>query len=289
MSKFEDMVNSIGGSGFVQGAKDFFGGIGNWFKNAYEDVSDFLTGKNETVRNATQNIINKTDPIADKISNGFNNTMQDIADRASMNPLDTNIPDWISSLINGEDPTKKEPTEEESPNEEPKTSQDEILKEMEERDDKWDLKTVKEIKEEEQQKTAEDESPNENNPTTKGENDDLLQEIFGKSEEMIKKYWEREDAIRKETQDREDTAYQRAVKDMLKAGINPNLINVQPASAGGGITNASRIEETGSAQINMLTQEIVQAISNNVKIEENQKSRLSEIIRSVVTALIFKG
>ena len=51
--------------------------------------------------------------------------------------------------------------------------------------------------------------------------------------------WEREDAIRAETQAREDSAYQRAVADMRKAGINPNLMNVQPASSGGGITQAS--------------------------------------------------
>lgn len=54
--------------------------------------------------------------------------------------------------------------------------------------------------------------------------------------------WAREDAIRKETQAREDNAWQRAVADMEKAGVNPNLVNAGPASSGGGITTASGLD-----------------------------------------------
>ena len=42
------------------------------------------------------------------------------------------------------------------------------------------------------------------------------------AKEMQERQWEREDAIRAETQAREDSAWQRAVADMQKAGVNPN-------------------------------------------------------------------
>lgn len=57
--------------------------------------------------------------------------------------------------------------------------------------------------------------------------------------------WEREDTIRAETQAREDNAWQRGVRDMQLAGINPNLINATPAASGGGITNSSGIDYSG--------------------------------------------
>lgn len=57
--------------------------------------------------------------------------------------------------------------------------------------------------------------------------------------------WEREDTIRAETQAREDNAWQRGVRDMQLAGINPNLINATPAASGGGITNSNGIDYSG--------------------------------------------
>lgn len=57
--------------------------------------------------------------------------------------------------------------------------------------------------------------------------------------------WERDDRIQAEVQAREDNAWQRGVRDMQLAGINPNLINATPAASGGGITSSSGIDYSG--------------------------------------------
>ena len=110
------------------------------------------------------------------------------------------------------------------------------------------------------------------------------------AQDTLKELWAREDEIRKETQAREDTAYQRAVEDMVKAGINPNLIPVNPAQSGGGVTAATGIEQAGygtdvSAMIDLLSQEIENAFEG----KENQKDRFNQILSSVLMALIFKS
>ena len=65
---------------------------------------------------------------------------------------------------------------------------------------------------------------------------------FNIMQQLKQEQWAREDAIRKEVQEREDTAYQRSVKDMQKAGINPNLVGVNPAGSGGGITSSTGLD-----------------------------------------------
>lgn len=125
-----------------------------------------------------------------------------------------------------------------------------------------------------------EETPNASNVDT--------EQIIASNEEMLKKYWEREDKIREETQKREDTAYQRAVNDMRKAGINPNLLGINPANSGGGITQSSRIEPTASAEISGLTSEIINAINNEIKIEENQKDRITDIIKTILGVGLIK-
>lgn len=105
--------------------------------------------------------------------------------------------------------------------------------------------------------------------------------------------WAREDAIRKETQEREDTAYQRAIADMRKAGINPNLIGINPAESGGGITQAS-MPDMGMVtnQMNIDLKELQQIIDNNFKGDENEKDRLQSTLTSIISMigmmLIFK-
>ena len=96
--------------------------------------------------------------------------------------------------------------------------------------------------------------------------------------------WEREDSIRKETQEREDTAYQRAVEDMRKAGINPELLGVSPASSGGGITSATRKDySVYTSLLNNQYELLKQEIQNNFQGSENEKDRVLGLLKSVIT------
>lgn len=103
----------------------------------------------------------------------------------------------------------------------------------------------------------------------------------------IQELWAREDDIRKETQEREDTAYQRAVEDMRKAGINPNLVGVSPAGSGGGITQATG-QGLVSTEMSGIIQEAIANINNTVKADENQKDRIADIIRTLAMYFILK-
>lgn len=58
--------------------------------------------------------------------------------------------------------------------------------------------------------------------------------------------WAREDAIRAEQYERDDTAYQRMIDDMRKAGINPNLVGGTPISSNGSVSTAET--QGGAAQ-----------------------------------------
>lgn len=94
--------------------------------------------------------------------------------------------------------------------------------------------------------------------------------------------WEREDAIRAETQAREDNAYQRAIDDMQKAGINPNLLgSITPAAAGGGITNQAGLD-MGALQTELMNQTdlIEKMLDMQFKEDENSKDRWTSIIAS---------
>ena len=114
-------------------------------------------------------------------------------------------------------------------------------------------------------------------------------ETFDKAymEEMLKKQWEREDMIRKETQEREDSALQRWVKDAKKAGINPNLaIGMKGAESGGGITTATGLDYGGySAEIQKYTAEL------NAEIEkgEGNKDRINSIVEKIISAAAMIG
>ena len=97
--------------------------------------------------------------------------------------------------------------------------------------------------------------------------------------------WARADAIRKETQEREDNAVQRWTEDAKKAGINIGALGAASAAAsGGGITS-----ETGSidytmteakynAEIELLMQEIDQKFQGS----ENEKERIKELIKTLL-------
>lgn len=113
------------------------------------------------------------------------------------------------------------------------------------------------------------------------------------AEEQQAKQWEREDALRKETQLREDSAYTRAAADMRRAGINPNLTGVNAAQTGGGITSATGISENAwTAQVEEALKLLEQEIDNNFKEDENTKDRVTDIIgktfQTILTAILFK-
>lgn len=100
--------------------------------------------------------------------------------------------------------------------------------------------------------------------------DDALKQI----EDDQQKLWDREDKIRKKTQEREDNAYQRSVKDMIASGINPNLLGVSPAGSGGGITQASKKDYSHyEKNQDRLLKAIMQTIEHEFKGSEADKDR----------------
>ena len=111
-------------------------------------------------------------------------------------------------------------------------------------------------------------------------NGNSLQEYLTK---MRNEQWAREDAIRKETQEREDTAIQRQVKDMWRAGVNPNLMNVTGAESGGGITNATGIDySVYQGEVEKIIAEFTNAYNNAFKDTENAEDRLVDLAQSVI-------
>lgn len=100
--------------------------------------------------------------------------------------------------------------------------------------------------------------------------------------------WDREDSIRAETQAREDNAYQRAVEDMKKAGINPNLVGVNPAASGGGITNATGLDYSPwTAEVNKNLALLEQEIQNGFQGDENAKDRFTKGLTSILQLFAF--
>lgn len=114
--------------------------------------------------------------------------------------------------------------------------------------------------------------------------------------QMRDEQWAREDAIRAETQAREDTAFSRAIGDLRRSGVNVNLLgNISPAESGGGITSATGIDsdtitQSMSADLETILQEN-QALIDKAILEieqafekgENTKDRITEIVKSIIT------
>lgn len=97
--------------------------------------------------------------------------------------------------------------------------------------------------------------------------------------------WAREDKIREHIESREDSAWQRAVEDMKKSGVNPNLVDAGPAQSGGGISSASGIDYTmQQEEYDRETQKIIQAIANEFQMNENQKDRLADLVGRLLGA-----
>lgn len=74
---------------------------------------------------------------------------------------------------------------------------------------------------------------------------------------------------------------------MRKAGINPNLVGVNPASSGEGIISATG-QNLISTEMSGIINTAIAEINNTVKANENQKDRISDIIKTLAMYMILK-
>ena len=115
-------------------------------------------------------------------------------------------------------------------------------------------------------------------------NNSTIQQAFENAKKLQEEQWAREDEIRKHVEEREDNAWQRSVKDMLKAGINPNLINASPATSGGGISQSTGIDYTiYEKEFDQNLDLIMQEIEQNFQGNQAEKDRIKELIKSLIT------
>lgn len=97
--------------------------------------------------------------------------------------------------------------------------------------------------------------------------------------------WEREDRIRGEVQSREDNAYQRMVEDMIKAGINPNLVSISGSgsSSGGGINGATIGDTTQKTQAQKNKQELKkQLLEQLFSDDQNVRDRAIKVMDALI-------
>lgn len=130
--------------------------------------------------------------------------------------------------------------------------------------------------------------PNEENMQVS--NNSTIQQAFENAKKLQEEQWAREDEIRKHVEEREDNAWVRSVRDMLKAGINPNLINASPAASGGGITQSTGIDYTiYEKEFDQNLELIMQEIDQNFQGNQNEKDRIKELIKSLITGGALLG
>ena len=96
-----------------------------------------------------------------------------------------------------------------------------------------------------------------------------------------KAQWEREDEKQRHLEEREDSAYQRAVADMRKAGINPNLMNVTPSESGMVTSSTGMDFSAVTTQMSNEMKELLDSIDKNFSGNENEKDRIKEFITSL--------
>lgn len=131
------------------------------------------------------------------------------------------------------------------------------------------------------------------NAEKENQENDTLQQTLQWAEDQQAKEWERENAIRKETQEREDNAWQRAIKDMQAAGVNPNLVNASAAASGGGITSATGLNMSQyETTANKLLEEWKTMVEQDFERNENRKDRYNNIMKGLLNLAglgIFAG
>lgn len=84
-----------------------------------------------------------------------------------------------------------------------------------------------------------------------------------------KEEWDREDKIRKEQQERDDNAYQRMVKDMRAAGINPNVTGATPNY--GTSDSGTSVSDTGASNSVQMSAQDQEAILTYAQISMQLK------------------
>ena len=120
-----------------------------------------------------------------------------------------------------------------------------------------------------------------------------MQSMYDFIKQQQQEQWTREDAIREQARYDQQHAYEYAMESARRAGINPNLVNIQPAQSGGGITQATGLDYSPwTAEINKQLALIEQEIDNNFKGDENSKDRLTKGLTSLLqlfTLFALKG
>lgn len=121
-------------------------------------------------------------------------------------------------------------------------------------------------------------------------NNSTIQQAFENAKKLQEEQWKREDEIRAHVEEREDNAWQRSVRDMINAGINPNLINATPSASGGGITQSTGIDYTiYEKEFDQNLDLIMQEIEQNFQGSQNEKDRIKELIKSLITGGALLG
>lgn len=121
-------------------------------------------------------------------------------------------------------------------------------------------------------------------------NNSTIQQAFENAKKLQEEQWKREDEIRAHVEEREDNAWQRSVRDMIKAGINPNLVNATPSASGGGITQSTGIDYTiYEKEFDQNLDLIMQEIEQNFQGSQNEKDRIKDLIKSLITGGALLG
>ena len=121
-------------------------------------------------------------------------------------------------------------------------------------------------------------------------NNSTIQQAFENAKKLQEEQWAREDEIRAHVEEREDNAWQRSIKDMIKAGINPNLVNATPAASGGGISQSTGIDYTiYEKEFDQNLDLIMQEIEQNFEGSQAEKDRIKDLIKSLITGGALLG
>lgn len=103
------------------------------------------------------------------------------------------------------------------------------------------------------------------------------------SKEWQERQWAREDELRKEQQQRDDTAYRRMVSDMVSAGINPNLVSGTPNY--GTTTQTTTNTGTGLSESNNALYNAIYETLGEAGIEQQQKDRIANVWLTILQTL----